>query len=134
MDMSQFAEVKGLLRGFESSSTSPTWISMSKHRWKAKFALTPLHTRFSSTYTVFSPVLRETEVGACASENCCLLGMEEVVGWLQKKYARWFNSRSFGWFSLAVCERLEAFALTEGVPISPAVFSSPAEVQRRSFQ
>ncbi len=33
--------------------------------------------------------------------------------------ARCFNSRSFHWFSLAVCERLEALAFTEGVPINP---------------
>ncbi len=45
----------GLLRGFKSSSASPTWIWMSKHLRKAKFTLTPLHTRFSSTYTLFSP-------------------------------------------------------------------------------
>lgn len=55
----------GLLRGFKSSSASPTWISMSKHLRKAKFTLTPLHTSFSSTYIIFSPpvLLRETEVG-----------------------------------------------------------------------
>lgn len=58
----------GFLRGFESSSASPTWISMSKHHWKAKFTLTPLHTRFSSSYTIFSPVLlREKEVGICCT-------------------------------------------------------------------
>lgn len=30
-----------------------------------------------------------------------------------------FNSRSFLWFSLAVCERLEALTFMEGVPINP---------------
>lgn len=48
----------GLLRGVRSSSASPTWIWMSKHLWKAKFTLAPLHTRFSGTYILTNPPQR----------------------------------------------------------------------------